>query len=91
MIAQHPVLAIRRSDADEELSRPGRWRASSAARAAGRPDGSGTAMAESYDATTRNLFELNPAEWSAFLGHPVADPGRVRLIDSNLSLEGRGG
>ena len=28
---------------------------------------------------------MNPAEWSAYLGHPVADPGRVRLVDSNLS------
>src|SRR5262245_48596063 len=42
-------------------------------------------MTKPYDATTRNLFELNPAEWSAYLGHPVADPGRVRLIDSNLA------
>ena len=28
---------------------------------------------------------MNPAEWSEYLGQPVADPGRVRLIDSNLS------
>src|SRR5262249_46458403 len=41
-------------------------------------------MNKSFDATTRNLFKMNPAEWSAYLGHPVADPGRVRLIDSSL-------
>jgi predicted transposase YdaD len=42
-------------------------------------------MNKPYDATARILSEMNPAEWSAYLGHPVADPGRVRLIDSNLS------
>jgi hypothetical protein len=42
-------------------------------------------MTKPYDATTRNLYAMNPAEWSAYLGHPVPDPGRVRLIDSNLS------
>jgi predicted transposase YdaD len=42
-------------------------------------------MTKPYDATTRNLYAMNPAEWSAYLGNPVADPGRVRLIDSNLS------
>ena len=41
-------------------------------------------MSKTYDATTRNLFAMNPAEWSAYLGHPVADPGRIRLIDSDL-------
>src|SRR5215469_8234794 len=46
---------------------------------------SATTMSKPYDATTRNLFRMNPAEWLAYLGHPVADPGRVRLIDSNLS------
>jgi predicted transposase YdaD len=42
-------------------------------------------MTKPYDATTRNLYAMNPAEWSAYLGHSVPDPGRVRLIDSNLS------
>jgi hypothetical protein len=42
-------------------------------------------MSKPFDATTRNLIELNPAEWAAYLGNTVADPGRVRLIDSNLS------
>ena len=44
-----------------------------------------TRMSRPFDATTRNLIEMNPAEWSAYLGHPVADPGRARLVDSNLS------
>jgi hypothetical protein len=59
--------------------------AASAAGEAERPIGSGTAMTKPYDATTWNLYEMNPAEWSAYLGHPVVDPGRVRRIDSNLS------
>ncbi len=42
-------------------------------------------MSQPFDATTRNLFAMNPVEWSAYLGNPVVDPGRVRLIDSNLS------
>lgn len=42
-------------------------------------------MSKPFDATTRNLIELGPDEWAAYLGAPVADPDRVRLIDSNLS------
>ncbi len=42
-------------------------------------------MKKPFDATTRNLVEMSPAEWSEFLGTPVADPTRVRLIDANLS------
>jgi hypothetical protein len=42
-------------------------------------------MPKPYDATTRQLIELGPADWLAYLGIPVADPGRVRVIDSNLS------
>ena len=42
-------------------------------------------MTKPFDATTRNLVEMSPAEWSEFLGTPVADPSRVRLIDANLS------
>jgi len=38
-----------------------------------------------YDATVRKLIEMGPPEWPAFLGFPVADPDRVRAIDSNLS------
>jgi hypothetical protein len=42
-------------------------------------------MSKPFDATTRNLIELGPADWLAYLGTPVADPGRVAMIDSNLS------
>ena len=41
-------------------------------------------MSKPFDATTRNLFEMNPDEWSAYLVSGT-DPGRARLIDSNLS------
>jgi predicted transposase YdaD len=36
-----------------------------------------------YDATTKDLLEVAPADWLAFLGHPA--PGKVRLIDADLS------
>ena len=42
-------------------------------------------MTKPFDATTRNLVEMSPAEWSEYLGTPVPDPSRVRLIDANLS------
>ncbi len=42
-------------------------------------------MPKPYDATTRQLIELGPADWLAYLGVPVADPGRVTVIDFNLS------
>jgi hypothetical protein len=45
----------------------------------------GATMTKPFDATTRNLVEMSPAEWSDFLGTPVAHPSRVRLIDANLS------
>src|SRR5262249_7567883 len=43
------------------------------------------AMTKPFDATMRNLIELEPAAWLEFLGIPVADPGQVQVIDSNLS------
>jgi predicted transposase YdaD len=42
-------------------------------------------MPKPFDATMRELFELEPAAWLEFLGIPVADPGLVKVIDSNLS------
>ncbi len=42
-------------------------------------------MSKPYDATTRKLIEMGPADWAAYLGTPLADPGRVTAIDSNLS------
>lgn len=42
-------------------------------------------MKKPYDPTTRQLFELGPATWLRFLRVPITDPGRVRVIDSNLS------
>src|SRR5205814_319207 len=40
------------------------------------------AMAKPYDATTKRLIELRPADWVAFLGLP---PGPVTLLDADLS------
>jgi predicted transposase YdaD len=40
-------------------------------------------VSKPYDATTKDLLEIAPADWLAFLGHPA--PGRVRLIDADLS------
>jgi len=42
-------------------------------------------MNKPFDATARELIELGPADWVEYLGIPVADPDRVRVIDSNLS------
>jgi predicted transposase YdaD len=42
-------------------------------------------MAKAYDATTRQLIEMGPAAWLEYLGIPVSDPTRVKVIDSNLS------
>jgi len=42
-------------------------------------------MSKPFHATTRQLIELGPADWLAYLGIPVADPSRVTVIDSNLS------
>jgi hypothetical protein len=42
-------------------------------------------MPRPFDATMRELFELEPAAWLEFLGVPVPDPGQVTVIDSNLS------
>jgi predicted transposase YdaD len=42
-------------------------------------------MAKAYDATTRDLIELDPVAWLKFLHIQVPDPGRVRVIDSDVS------
>ena len=42
-------------------------------------------MPKPFDATMRELFELEPAAWLEFLGIPVPDPRQVKVIDSNLS------
>jgi hypothetical protein len=42
-------------------------------------------MSKSYDATLRKLIEMEPVAWLRFLHIPIADPARVRVIDSNLS------
>jgi hypothetical protein len=43
------------------------------------------AMFKPFDATMRELFELEPAAWLEFLGIPVPDPSLVTVIDSNVS------
>jgi hypothetical protein len=42
-------------------------------------------MIKPFDATTRQLFDMEPAEWREYLGLPVVDSSRVTVIDSNLS------
>jgi len=42
-------------------------------------------MSKPFDATLRKLIELEPVAWLRFLHIPVADPARVKVIDSNLS------
>ncbi len=42
-------------------------------------------MPKPFDATTRKLFEIGPAEWARFLRVRFTDPGRVTVIDSNIS------
>jgi predicted transposase YdaD len=42
-------------------------------------------MSKPFDATMRELFELEPAAWLEFLGFPVPDPSQVKVIDSNVS------
>jgi predicted transposase YdaD len=42
-------------------------------------------MSKPFDATTRQLIELGPADWLRFLHVPVAHPDRVTVLDSNLS------
>ncbi|MBC8135950.1 MAG: hypothetical protein H8F28_08710, partial [Fibrella sp.] len=39
-------------------------------------------MSKPYDAVTKRLIELRPAEWVRFLGLP---PGNVSLVDADLS------
>ena len=38
-----------------------------------------------FDPTMRGLIEMGPPDWPAYLGFPVAEPGRVIAIDSNVS------
>jgi predicted transposase YdaD len=38
-----------------------------------------------YDATTRNLFDLGPADWPGYLRVAIPDRARVEVIDSNVS------
>jgi predicted transposase YdaD len=42
-------------------------------------------MSKPFDATLRKLIELEPVAWLRFLHIPVADPARVKVIDSNIS------
>ncbi len=42
-------------------------------------------MAKPFDATTRKLFEMGPAEWARFLRVEFTDQTRVSVIDSNIS------
>jgi hypothetical protein len=42
-------------------------------------------MAKQFDATLRELIELDPVAWLRFLRVPFIDPDRVTAIDSNLS------
>src|SRR6185312_884263 len=42
-------------------------------------------MPKPFDATMRELFELEPAAWLEFLRIPVPDPSQIKVIDSNLS------
>ena len=42
-------------------------------------------MSKPFDATMRELFELEPTAWLEFLGSPVSDPSPVKVIDSNVS------
>ncbi len=39
-------------------------------------------MSKPFDATMRTLIDLEPAAWLRFLHIPVADPDRVKVIDS---------
>jgi hypothetical protein len=42
-------------------------------------------MSKPFDATMRQLLELEPAAWLRFLHVPLTDPDYVRVIDSNIS------
>jgi predicted transposase YdaD len=42
-------------------------------------------MLKPFDPTTRRLIELGPADWLGYLRKSVIDPGRLSVIDSNLS------
>ena len=42
-------------------------------------------MQKPFDPTMRKLIEMGPAKWHEYLGSPPTDPGRVFVIDSNIS------
>jgi hypothetical protein len=42
-------------------------------------------MAKPFDSTMRGLIELEPAAWLRFLHINIADPSRVRVVDSDIS------
>ena len=42
-------------------------------------------MTKPLDASMREIYEIEPAEWMEFLGIPVPDPALVDVIESNLS------
>lgn len=39
-------------------------------------------MSKPFDATLKELFELNPVEWAHFVGHPASE---AKLIDADVS------
>src|SRR5262249_45534232 len=45
----------------------------------------GATMAKPFDATMRDLVEIEPAAWLRLLELPVPDPAAARVIDSNLA------
>jgi hypothetical protein len=45
-------------------------------------------MSKPFDATTRQLIELGPADWLAYLGIPVADPSRVTVTEKSTTGSG---
>lgn len=42
-------------------------------------------MPKPFDATMRQLLQMEPAAWLELLGMPVPDSGQIQIIDSNLS------
>jgi len=42
-------------------------------------------VTKSYDATTRDLIEIDPGAWVEYLGIPVPDRSRVEAIDADVS------
>src|SRR5690348_16882482 len=42
-------------------------------------------MPKPFDATMRDLVEIEPAAWLRLLGLPVPDPADVRVLNPNLA------